>query len=69
MIFFDRIKDKIEESKEYVVYRNTIGGYVKIFLSKEELQDYINKEQLADLDVYKTKDKIKIKRTLEIMEE
>ena len=69
MIFVDRIKDKIEESKEYVVYRRTIGGYVKTYLDKKQLKNYINNEQLADLDIYKAKDIIKIKRTLEIEEE
>ena len=69
MIFVDTIKDKIEESKEYVVYRRTIGGYVKTYLDKKQLQDYINQNHLADLDIYKTKDLIKLKRTLEIEEE
>lgn len=68
MIFVDTIKDKIEESKEYVVYHKKMGGYVKTYLNKKQLKNYINSEQLADLDIYKTKDLIKLKRTLEIEE-
>lgn len=74
MIFESIINDAQDflencKEKEYVVYRNTIGGYQKVLLTKAQLTDYINKNQLADLDIYKINNKIKIKRTLEILED
>lgn len=68
MKFIDIKTKRLKDEKEYVVYRNTIGGYQKNFLTREELKDYINQNHLTDLDIYKTNDIIKIKRTLEIEE-
>ena len=71
---FDRIVDIIDNAvedfkeKEYVCFYTTMVGYSKQYFTKKQLIKFINEHQLADIDVYKIKDKIKIERELRIQE-
>lgn len=66
----DIIEDFIEDfkDKEYVCYCSQFTGYSKQYFTKKQLIKFINEHQLADIDVYKIKDKIKIERELRIQE-
>ena len=57
------------KDKEYVCYYNNDKGNInEIYLTKKELYKFINKHQLADMRVYKIKDRVEIIRELSIKE-
>lgn len=57
------------KDKEYVCYYNNDKGNInEIYLTKKELYKFINKHQLADMRVYKIKDRVEIVRELSIKE-
>ena len=58
------------KTKEYVCYcRNDAGFTNETYLTKKELYKFINKHQLADMSIYKIKDRIEIERELKIKED
>lgn len=58
------------KTKEYVCYYKDNAGFIKeIYLTKKELYKFMNKHQLADMSIYKIKDKIEIERELRIKED
>lgn len=62
------------KTKEYVCYYRDNEGFIReTYLTKKELYKFINKHQLADMSIYKIKDKIKdkieIERELRIKED
>ena len=70
MLFVDEILDFIEDckEKEYVVYEKNLIYYSKYLFTKKQLMEYMNTHEIANFDVFKIKDEIKVKRTLEIGE-
>lgn len=72
MIIVDEILNFIEDckEKEYVVYEETRIGYINRYLfTKKQLTEYINRHEISKFDVFKIKDAVKIKRTLEVKED
>lgn len=69
----ETIENLVEQfkDKEYVCYYNNnhTGGINEIYLTKKELYKFINKHQLADMRIYKIKDRVKIERELRIKED
>lgn len=74
MVFVDEIVDFIGEciegckEKEYVVYEKNLMYYSKYLLTKKQLIQFMKTHEIANFDVFKIKDEIKVKRTLEIGE-
>lgn len=67
----DMIDDLTEffKEKEYVCYyRNDMGSIIEIYLTKKELDKFINKHQITDMKIYKIKDQLQIERELRIKE-
>ena len=70
----DKITDIIDyfiedcKNKEYVCYCAEMIGYSKQYFTKKQLIKFINEHQLADIEIYKIKDRIKIERELRIQE-
>lgn len=57
------------KTKEYVCYYRDNEGFIReTYLTKKELYKFINKHQLANMKIYKIKDRIEIERELKIKE-
>lgn len=72
----EKIIDTIEnwkeifKEKEYVCYFRDNNGFIcEIYLTKKELYKFINEHQLADMNIYRIKDKLQIERELRIKED
>lgn len=58
------------KTKEYVCYcRNDAGFINETYLTKKELYKFINNHPLANMSIYKIKDRIEIERELRIKED
>lgn len=58
------------KEKEYVCYYRTSMGFLeKVYLTKKELVKFINKHSTTELEAYKIKDELKIKREIYIEED
>ena len=58
------------KTKEYVCYYRDNEGFIReTYLTKKELYKFIDKHQLADMKIYKIKDRIEIERELRIKED
>lgn len=68
----EAIQDLAEsfKEKEYVCYYRTDMGFLEeIYLTKKELIKFINSNKTTELEAYKIKDKVKIKREIYIEED
>ena len=65
------IDDIIEncKEKEYVCFYASMVGYSKQYFTKKQLIKFINEHQLANMEIYKLKEKIKIERELRILDD
>ena len=69
----ENIDNFIEDckEKEYVVYfkvNMTNGRYDRLLLTKKQLLQFMKENETRKMEVFKIKDKVKIKKTFEIEE-
>ena len=61
------IEVKFGKGKEYIVYiHNYFCGYTREECTKQEVIEYMKNNELANIEVFKIKDKVRIKKTFEL---
>lgn len=72
-ILIDSIDNFLEDckEKEYEVYYKvnmSNGRYEKLLFTKRQLLDFIKKHDVADIQVFKIKDRVKINKIVQLIE-